>query len=45
MTAIVLSCGVIFICFYFDTTIKTGEDIENKLGLTVIGIVPKVGKE
>ena len=45
MAAAVVSCGVIFICFYFDTTIKTGEDIENKLGLTVIGIVPKVGKE
>lgn len=45
MVAAVLSCGVIFVCFYFDTTIKTGEDIENKLGLTVIGIVPKVGKE
>ncbi len=45
MAAAVASCGVIFICFYFDTTIKTGEDIENKLGLTVIGIVPKVGKE
>lgn len=45
MVAAVLSCGVIFVCFYFDTTIKTAEDIENKLGLTVIGIVPKVGKE
>ena len=43
--ALVLSCGIIFICFYFDTTIKTGEDIENKLGLTVIGTVPRVGKD
>lgn len=43
----VLSCGIIFIYFYFDTTIKTSEDIENKLGLNVIGTVPKVnlGKE
>lgn len=40
-----LSCCVIFLVFYFDTTIKTSEEIENKLGLTVIGIVPKVGKE
>jgi capsular polysaccharide biosynthesis protein len=40
--AIMLSCGIIFIKFYFDTTIKTGEEIENKLGLTVLGIVPKV---
>ena len=43
--AIVLSCSVIFIFFYFDTTIKTSDEIEKKLGLTVIGIVPKVGKE
>ena len=42
---LVLSCGFIFIKFYFDTTIKTSEEIENKLGLTVIGIVPKVEKE
>lgn len=41
----VLSCGLIFIKFYFDTTIKTSEEIENKLGLTVMGIVPKVEKE
>ncbi len=43
--AIMVSCGIIFICFYFDTTIKTNDEIENKLGLTVIGVVPKVGKE
>ena len=42
---LVLSCGIIFIFFYFDTTIKTSEEIEKKLGLTVIGNVPKVGKE
>ena len=45
MIGLVLSCGIIFIFFYFDTTIKTSEDIEKKLGLTVIGIVPRVGKE
>lgn len=43
--AIMLSCGIIFIKFYFDTTIKTGEEIENKLGLTILGIVPRVEKE
>ncbi len=42
---LVLSSGLIFINFYFDTTIKTSEEIENKLGLTVMGIVPKVEKE
>lgn len=45
MVALVLSCGIIFIIYYFDTSIKTSEEIENKLGLTVVGIVPKVEKE
>ena len=45
LIGLVISCGIIFIFFYFDTTIKTSEEIENKLGLTVIGMVPKVGKE
>lgn len=40
-----LSCGTIFIFFYFDTTIKSSEEIESKLGLNVIGTVPKVEKE
>ena len=39
---LIISCGIIFIKFYFDTTIKTSEEIENKLGLTVLGVVPKV---
>ena len=45
LTGLVLSCGTIFIFFYFDTTIKSSEEIESKLGLNVIGSVPKVGKE
>ena len=45
MIGLVLSCGIIFIFFYFDTTIKTSEDVEKKLGLTVVGVVPRVGKE
>lgn len=35
-----LSIGVIFVVFYFDTTIKSEEDIEKLTGLPVIGIVP-----
>ncbi len=38
----VLGLGVVFVIYYFDTTIKNAEEIENKLGLPVIGIVPKV---
>ena len=45
LVGVVLSCGVIFLFFYFDTTIKTSNEIENKLNLTVIGTVPKIGKE
>ena len=45
LVALVVSCGIIFIIYYFDTSIKTSEEIENKLGLTVVGIVPKVEKE
>lgn len=38
---IVLSLGVVFVMYYFDTSIKSSEVVEEKLGLTVIGIVPK----
>jgi len=42
---VVVTCIIIFIMFYFDTTIKTSDEIESKLGLTILGIVPKVEKE
>lgn len=35
-----VSIAVIFVIFYFDTTIKNEEDIERVTGLPVIGIVP-----
>lgn len=38
---LLLSCGVIFVMFYFDTTIKSSDSIEEKLGLTVLGVVPE----
>ena len=38
---LVIMCGVVFIMYYFDTTIKSSDVIENKVGLTVIGIVPE----
>ena len=41
MIGIVLSFGVVFVMYYFDTTIKSSEVEEEKLGLPVIGIVPK----
>lgn len=42
LVGIVLSSGIIFVIFYFDTTIKSTEDIE-KLGLVVLGAIPKEG--
>lgn len=42
LVGVVLACGTIFVIYYFDTTIKSAEEIENKLGLPVFGIVPKV---
>ena len=41
MIGIVLSFGIVFVMYYFDTTIKSSEVVEEKLGLPVIGIVPK----
>ena len=37
---IIISFTLVFILFYFDTTIKTGEEIEDKLHLTILGTVP-----
>ncbi len=42
LIGVVLAFGVIFVIFYFDTSIKSPEEIENKLGLPVIGVIPKV---
>ena len=41
----VLALGTIFVVFYFDTSIKSAEEVENKLGLPVIGIIPKVKRD
>ena len=43
--AIALSCGTIFLLFYFDGTIKNSDAIENVLGLSVIGVIPKIEEE
>ena len=40
LIGIVLSCAVIFIMYYFDTTVKTKEEVEEKVGLPVLGIIP-----
>ncbi len=42
LVGIVLACGIIFVIYYFDTTIKSADEVEKKLGLPVFGIVPRV---
>ncbi len=45
LAGIVLACAIIFIVYYFDTTIKSPEEIENGLGLPVFGVVPEVKRK
>lgn len=45
LIGIVLAFGTIFVIYYFDTTIKSADEIEKKLGLPVIGIIPKVKRK
>lgn len=42
---IVLACLIIFITFYFDTTIKSAQDIEKRYGLPILGTVPNYNKK
>lgn len=42
---LVSSMGIVFLIFYFDTTIKSSKDIEEKLGLPVIGNVTLIDKK
>ena len=39
----VIGVVIVFIKFYFDTTVKSSEEVESKLNLPVIGIIPLVG--
>lgn len=41
---IVLAIGSVFVLFYFDTTIKSTEQIEGKLGYPVLGGIPDYKK-
>lgn len=40
-----IGCLVIFLIFYFDTSIKSARDIEEKLGIPVIGSITLVEKK
>ena len=40
---LVVGLGIVFVLFYFDTTIKSSDEVERKLGLPVIGTIPVRG--
>lgn len=42
VAGLVVGVGIVFLVFYFDTSIKSSEDIEEKIGLSVIGNVTLV---
>ena len=39
-----LACGLVFFFEYLDSRIKTPEEIETRLGLPAIGLIPALGK-
>ena len=41
---LILAFGVAFALEYLDTTVKTPDDVERYLGLSVIGIVPSFAR-
>lgn len=43
LISLVLGISIIFVLFYFDTSIKDAKMVEDKFNLTVLGSVPKVG--
>lgn len=44
LIGVVLGCAIVFVMFYFDTSIKSSTEIEEKFGLAVLGKVPYVEK-
>jgi len=44
LIGIVISAVILFVMYYFDTSIKSSNEIEEKLGLAVLGNIPYVEK-
>ena len=40
-----ISLMLLFILYYFDTSIKSSDEVEKRLGVAVIGTIPHVGKK
>jgi len=47
VVGLMASVGLVFLLEYFDNTIKTSNDVENLLGIPVLGVIPnyEVGKQ
>jgi len=44
LIGLVLGCGIVFIIYYFDRTIKSVEQVEMKIGLPILGAVQECKK-
>ena len=44
IAGLIVSCGIIFIIYYFDNTIKNKKEIESKLNLAVLSEIPVATK-
>ena len=44
LIGLIITCGIIFILYYFDNTIKNKKEIEEKLHLAVLGEIPVANK-
>ncbi len=45
LVGVVLACVILFIVFYFDTTLKSAQDIEKRYNLPILGTVPEYSKK
>lgn len=42
IVGLVLSCGILFLIFYFDTRIKSKTEVEELLGLDILTVIPEI---
>jgi len=42
LLGLLLGLGLVLLLLYFDNTVKNGDDVQNKLGLTLLGSIPYV---
>ena len=45
LVGVVVAAALVFVMYYFDTTIKSAEEIEERLGLPIFGVIPKVKRK